>query len=98
MRKLLLLPFLFALTACEQFTSPDKPSEALTSEVTVELPKRAEEVVDERRTITIDVAPTTVTPMESVPADKIPAADKEKISKLVDDIKAGRISDLPKIR
>jgi basic membrane protein A len=30
--------------------------------------------------------------------DKIPAADKEKISKLVDDIKAGRIADLPKIR
>ena len=30
--------------------------------------------------------------------DKIPAANKEKINKLVDDIKAGRISDLPKVR
>src|SRR5262249_530529 len=29
---------------------------------------------------------------------KIPTADKEKINKLLDDIKAGRIADLPKIR
>lgn len=30
--------------------------------------------------------------------DKIPAADKEKISKLIDEMKAGGIADLPKIR
>jgi len=30
-RKLLLLPFLFALTACQAFTSPDKPSASPSS-------------------------------------------------------------------